>query len=171
MRTQKITAFIAVLAVVFQLLIPNGFAVYEPVIKVEDVTALKGTNVTVPVKLTGNTGICGAVMYITYDEALTLTAVTKGEALPGLAMTPPGDLSKNPVKVMFDGLEGDYSDGVIINLSFDVPEEVGTYDVAVSYEDEEIVDYSNYQPTEVKEEDIEADDKDSLVDEDKIYKD
>ena len=97
MRTQKITAFLAVLAVVFQLLIPNGFAVYEPVIKVEDVTALKGTNVTVPVKLTGNTGICGAVMYITYDEALTLTAVTKGEALPGLAMTPPGDLSKNPV--------------------------------------------------------------------------
>ena len=38
-------------------------------------------------------------------------------------------------------------------------------------EDEEIVDYSNYQPTEIKEEDVEEDDKDSLVDEDKIYKD
>ena len=32
-----------------------------------------------------------------------------------------------------------------------------------------IQNYSNYQPTETKEEDIEADDKDSLVDEDKIY--
>ena len=38
-------------------------------------------------------------------------------------------------------------------------------------EDEEIVDYSNYQPTEPKEEDVEADKEDSLIDEDKIYKD
>ena len=37
--------------------------------------------------------------------------------------------------------------------------------------DEEITDYSNYQPTEQKEEDIEADEKESLVDEDKVYKD
>ena len=44
-------------------------------------------------------------------------------------------------------------------------------DAVVKNEDEEIVDYSNYQPTEPKEEDIEADEKDSLVDEDKIYKD
>ena len=50
-------------------------------------------------------------------------------------------------------------------------EEFVQTDAAVKNEDEEIVDYSNYQPTEVKEEDIEADDKDSLVDEDKIYKD
>ena len=37
-------------------------------------------------------------------------------------------------------------------------------------DDEEITDYSNYQPTEPKEEDVEADDKDQLVDEDKLYK-
>ena len=43
-------------------------------------------------------------------------------------------------------------------------------DAAVKNEDEEIVDYSNYQPTETKEEDVEADEKDDLVDEDKLYK-
>lgn len=43
-------------------------------------------------------------------------------------------------------------------------------DAAVKNDDEEITDYSNYQPTEPKEEDVEADDKDQLVDEDKLYK-
>ena len=57
---------------------------------------------------------------------------------------------------------------ILENLNDD--EEVTT-DAVVKNEDEEIVDYSNYQPTEPKEEDIEADEKDSLVDEDKIYKD
>ncbi len=46
-------------------------------------------------------------------------------------------------------------------------------DAANRNEDVEIEDYSNYQPTEQKEADVEADEKDAqdLVDEDKIYKD
>ena len=44
-------------------------------------------------------------------------------------------------------------------------------DASTKKEDEEIVDYSNYTPTEVKEEDAEADrrDEESLIDEDKAY--
>ena len=42
-------------------------------------------------------------------------------------------------------------------------------DASSKAEDEEIVDYSNYQPTETKEEDLDDSD-DSLVDEDKLYK-
>ena len=56
------------------------------------------------------------------------------------------------------------------NHSNETDEEITT-DAVIKSEDEEIVDYSNYQPTEIKEEDVEEDDKDSLVDEDKIYKD
>ena len=56
---------------------------------------------------------------------------------------------------------------IIENLNDD--DDVQT-DAAVKNEDEEIVDYSNYQPTETKEEDVEADEKDDLVDEDKLYK-
>ena len=45
-------------------------------------------------------------------------------------------------------------------------------DASVKDDDVEIEDYSNYQPTEQKEEDIAADQKDQdLVDEDKVYKD
>jgi small subunit ribosomal protein S2 len=68
-------------------------------------------------------------------------------------------------------IESDNEAGLKILENLGDEEEFIQTDAAVKNEDEEIVDYSNYQPTEVKEEDIEADDKDSLVDEDKIYKD
>lgn len=65
-------------------------------------------------------------------------------------------------------IESDNENGLKILENLDSEEEVTT-DAATKDEDEEIVDYSNYQPTEQKEEDIEADEKESLVDEDKIY--
>ena len=67
-------------------------------------------------------------------------------------------------------IESDNEAGLKILENLNDDEEVTT-DAAVKNEDEEIVDYSNYQPTEAKEEDVEADKEDSLVDEDKIYKD
>lgn len=67
-------------------------------------------------------------------------------------------------------IESDNENGLKILESLDGEEEVIT-DAATKDEDEEIVDYSNYQPTEAKEEDVEADEKESLVDEDKIYGD
>ena len=65
-------------------------------------------------------------------------------------------------------IELDNENGLKILENLDGDEEVIT-DASNKDEDEEIVDYSNYQPTEPKEEDVEADEKDSLVDEDKIY--
>ncbi|MCR5401691.1 MAG: 30S ribosomal protein S2 [Treponema sp.] len=65
-------------------------------------------------------------------------------------------------------IESDNENGLKILENLDGDEEVIT-DASNKDEDEEIVDYSNYQPTEPKEEDVEADEKDSLVDEDKIY--
>ena len=67
-------------------------------------------------------------------------------------------------------IESDNEAGLKILENLNEEEEITT-DAVIKNEDEEIVDYSNYQPTEVKEEDVEEDDKDSLVDEDKIYKD
>ena len=67
-------------------------------------------------------------------------------------------------------IESDNEVGLKILENLNDDEEITT-DAVIKSEDEEIVDYSNYQPTEIKEEDVEEDDKDSLVDEDKIYKD
>ncbi|AEE16844.1 30S ribosomal protein S2 [Treponema brennaborense] len=57
---------------------------------------------------------------------------------------------------------------IIENLQDD--EDEVTTDAAVKSEEEEIIDYSNYTPTEPKEEDEEASEDTELVDEDKLYK-
>lgn len=68
-------------------------------------------------------------------------------------------------------IEADNEAGLKIIETLNDEDEDGIQTDAVNKnEDEEIVDYSNYQPTEVKEEDVEADERESLVDEDKLYK-
>ena len=65
-------------------------------------------------------------------------------------------------------IEANNEEGLKILENLGDEEEVVT-DAVNKSDDEEITDYSNYQPTEEKKEDAEEDD--SLVDEDKIYKD
>ncbi len=70
-------------------------------------------------------------------------------------------------------IESDNEAGLKILENLNDEDDVQT-DASTRTEDQEIVDYSNYEPTEQKEEDKEAEEKKSLaddVDEDKIYKD
>lgn len=70
-------------------------------------------------------------------------------------------------------IESDNETGLKILENLGDDEDAIQTDATNKNEDVEIEDYSNYQPTEPKEEDVEADEKEaqSLVDEDKIYKD
>lgn len=67
-------------------------------------------------------------------------------------------------------IEADNEQGLKIIETLGDEEDITT-DASTKKEDEEIVDYSNYTPTETKEEDVEADKKDEqdLIDEDKVY--
>lgn len=105
--------------------------------------------VTVDIVLSDNTteklpdGICGMVLYVNYNSALTLTEVSGGEALSSLTFTPAGDITTVPFKLMWDGQDGDKDDnGVIASLTFTVPEEAGTYEVNVMYIPGDIYDGS-----------------------------
>ena len=65
-------------------------------------------------------------------------------------------------------LEADNEQGLKIIETLGDEDDVTT-DASTKKEDEEIVDYSNYTPTEPKEEDTEAEEDNSLIDEDKAY--
>ncbi len=112
----------------------------EPTFTVGQVTAEGGAVVEVPVLVSGNPGICGATVMVTYDERLNLTGITAGEAFSKLTMTKPGDMTMNPAKILWDGVEADSSNGVIAKLSFIVPKTVGTYPIYVTYTSGDIVD-------------------------------
>lgn len=96
--------------------------------------------VVVPISIADNTGICGASISVSYDKALTLTDIQGGDGLSSLTMTRPGDLTANPVIILWDGVNADASNGNIALLTFTVPEIEGDYPVTVFYEDGDIVD-------------------------------
>lgn len=110
-----------------------------PIITIGNITANPGESVDVPVYITGNTGICGTTLKIAYDESLTLTKITQGDALTNLIMTKPGSLSANPFNLVFDGIEEDSSNGLFFTLTFTAPQDNGVYDITAAYEAGDIV--------------------------------
>ena len=140
---------------------PVGIALYSgsitvegesqtaPMISVGKAYAKPGTSVSVPVVLTGNTGICGATIKISYDSSLVLTDISAGNALSSLTMTKPGDLTANPVNIVYDGMEADMTNGNIAMLTFTAPVTAGSYAIRISYADGDVVD-GNLLPVELK---------------------
>ena len=110
------------------------------VITVEGGSAASGGAATVTLKLANNSGLAGMRLSIAYDPALTLTGVVKGNALNGLELTQPGDFTKNPVKVLWDGQDVDSTNGTLLTLTFTVAEgtKVGSYPVTVSYKPNDV---------------------------------
>ena len=118
----------------------QAFAATNPTITVGKVTAEAGESVDVPISISNNTGICGATISVSYDEDLVLTAVNGGDAFTSMTLTKPGKLTANPVNLVWDSMEADFTNGTIAVLTFTVPETSGTYDVSVSYDNGGVVD-------------------------------
>ena len=111
-----------------------------PVIKIGNVAASPGESVEVPVYISGNTGICGATFKISYNNSLTLTQIVKGDALPELTMTRPGDLTANPFNLVFDGIEQDDTNGLFFTLTFTAPHDNGIYEIVATHDEGDVVD-------------------------------
>lgn len=141
------TKIYSLIVVVFVLLLLTpGNYVYASTaeIKISDVKASEGAIIEVPIVLSGNTGICGANIIISYDEELRLTDITNGYALPSLTMTKPGDMSSNPFSIVWDGMEEDATNGTIAILTFKAPATTGEYKIDVTCDNGDIVDGNLY---------------------------
>lgn len=117
-----------------------SYAATLPTVTIDDITAEPSETVVVPIRLSGNIGITGALISIDYDEELVLTKISAGNALTDLTMTPSGSLDMNPVKIGFDGVNADSSNGIIAKLTFEAPSEAGTYNVSASCQSDDVVD-------------------------------
>lgn len=142
---KKIISILCIVAML-TVMLPSWAGAPDFELTVEEAEAYPGAEVTVDIVLSGNTttaipdGICGMILYVDYGSDLTLTGATKGTALPGLTFTPAGTIT-NPFKLVWDGQDGDKnSNGVACTLTFTAPEDLGTYDVKISYGDGDIND-------------------------------
>ena len=111
-----------------------------PALTVSKVSAQAGSTVDVPITIANNTGICGATLSVTYDQNLTLTGVTSGDAFKDMAFTKPGELTANPVKLLWDNVNAVKTNGTIAVLTFTVPKKDGSYKISVSYDEGDVID-------------------------------
>lgn len=89
-------------------------------------------SVEIPVKISGNLGLAGSLVTVSYDKALTLTGIKAGSALGSLTFTPGGDLTANPINMLWDGEKADNTNGDIAYLTFVVPKDAGDYTISLT---------------------------------------
>lgn len=108
----------------------------KPTIAVDNVTAVAGEKVNVPIIIYNNPGINGIQLNVSYDSDLTLLNAANGNALTSLNITLPGSYS-NPSKFLWDGLnENETGNGTVLDLTFAVPANAKSgdvYNVLVDY--------------------------------------
>ena len=126
-------------------------------LSVQSQTAKPGATVDVTVDVKDNPGILGAAVSLKYDEGLTLTDATAGDAFSSLVLTKPGKM-QSPCKFVWDGQEitaDDIKDGTILKLSFKVSDTAKSgesYKISVSCDAGDMVD-ADLNAVDVKTED------------------
>lgn len=126
-------------------------------LSVQSQTAKPGATVDVTVDVKDNPGILGATVSLKYDEGLTLTDATAGDAFSSLVLTKPGKM-QSPCKFVWDGQEitaDDIKDGTILKLSFKVSDTAKSgesYKISVSCDAGDMVD-ADLNAVDVKTED------------------
>ena len=112
-------------------------AASNPQIYSENMEAEAGKVISVPIYISGNQGIMGFTIYISYDkEAFTPIEVTSSELLSAGIINDSIETSKtNTFQVTWAGSSDMLSDGILFHVSFRVAEEArGDYSLGVSYD-------------------------------------
>lgn len=142
---KKLLSIIVLAALLLQMIVGTVMAqdANNGSLTVETKTVPLGTKeVSLHVTLAENPGISNMRLAFTYPEGFTLKSIKKGDALSSLTFTPPGNLAANPVTPIWDGLDADTSNGVVVTLTFEISDQVtpGEYAVTVGYKEGDLID-------------------------------
>ncbi len=118
-----------------------------PIITVESITVDRENEIIVPIRISGNPGICFAILSVEYSEELMLLEVQDA----GLLSDPVfgNDLEANPYLLSWDdslAAENNTANGTLVTLHFSLKEDAnaGVYTVKVSYDEDDLFDL-NFQ--------------------------
>lgn len=116
----------------------------EAVLSLPELWSATGSTFEMDVTITGNPGILGAVITLSWDEGLTLVSASSGEVFEDLMYQGPGRFSNSGTNFVWYGSElTTVTDGTILTLTFQVSEdakELDQYDVRVSCKSSDIYD-------------------------------
>ncbi|MDR0918222.1 MAG: hypothetical protein LBM93_03080 [Oscillospiraceae bacterium] len=122
------------------------FATETPTIMVGTAEGKPGDTISIPISISGNTGIIAFYCGIDYDNTqIKLTKVTNGSVLTGAAHS--GTLTAKPYRLCFDmslGLNNNTNNGIVATLEFEILQTAvsGNSKIVITYNPEEIYDYN-----------------------------
>lgn len=97
----------------------------QPIISVEDVWAASGSIVEVNVAISGNPGIYGATLTISWAEGLDLVDAESGDVFSGLSYQEPSRYVSSGTNFIWYGTRlREIQDGTVLKLTFEVAEKV-----------------------------------------------
>lgn len=146
---KKATALLLTLVMLLSVLPAAVFAAdggTKCMISVQSTEAMSGDTVAVDVVITGNPGIQGATLKLTWDSALILKSAANGEAFSMLNLTLPGNLVSGRSFVWYREAplsNAEIKDGTVLTLTFAVSEQADEgreYAIGVSYVEGDIFD-------------------------------
>jgi hypothetical protein len=122
------------------------FAARATTITVGDAAGKPGDTISIPISISGNTGIIALYCGIEYDATkIKLTKVTDGSVLSGGMHS--GALTENPYRLCFDmslDPKNNMNNGVVATLEFEILQtaESGNTIIGLNYNPEEIYDFN-----------------------------
>lgn len=100
-------------------------AASQPVISVEEAWSAAGSTVEVDVTISGNPGILGATLTLSWAEGLTLVDAENGDAFANLSFQEPNNYKPSGTNFLWYGSSlNNVRDGVVLELTFQVDENV-----------------------------------------------
>lgn len=115
-------------------------AAENPKVYADNVSAAAGDEISIPVKISGNTGIMGLGMKVTYDrDVLTPQSVTIGAVLKGTFDHNAAEAEGDSFDILWAGTENISADGELFVMTFQVAEDAkaGATEIALSYSQED----------------------------------
>ena len=113
----------------------------DPTIIVSNVTAKAGQTVEVAVLVKNNPGVAGGTLVLHFDDGLSISSASVGDAFAALDYTNPPKLMSG-CKFNWDSLlQESHEDGTLLLLTFTVPADAASgtvYNISVSYRNGDI---------------------------------
>lgn len=127
---KRIASMLLVVAMLVSFIPSTVFGVFaasasQPIISVEDVWAAAGSAVEVNVTISGNPGIYGATLTVSWAEGLTLIDAESGDVFNGLSYQEPSRYVSSGTNFIWYGTRlRDIQDGTVLKLTFEVAKNV-----------------------------------------------
>ena len=121
----------------------------------ERINAISGETVSIPIKISNNTGFMGFAIFVHYDPEVFTPVSTEGsDMLSGLVNDSIGTSQNGVFKIVYTGTDNVTGEGELVTVVFRTASEIyGEKSISITYSEDDTFD-EKWNPVELSPEDI-----------------